>query len=163
MCSNSVGPQVHQHAAHALPFDLEHPHHVAARQQLVDLRVVDGQVVSVYSMPWRSLIRRTVSRIRRQGRQAQEVDLEQPDRFEDRVLILRDLLGDRRLRRAHQRRVVDERPVGHDHGRGMDRGMASHPLQLAGGVEQVLDVVLALVQLHAGRPSRTRGPRSALP
>ena len=106
-----------------------------------------GRLVSVNSMPWRSLIKRTVSRIRLRVARPRKSILSSPidSRIGYSYCVIFSVTADFGGRISG--RIVDQRLVGHDDGRGMNRGVTGHSLQLAGRIKQLLDVVLALVQI----------------
>ena len=100
------GAQVHQAAPHPRTFDLEHAHHVARSEQLIDLGVVDRQVFQRVLDAVALLDQPGAFTHQGQRRQPEEVHFQQADRFEDRILVLGDGRGDAGLGRTHQRRVI---------------------------------------------------------
>ncbi len=167
-----AGLHLGEDAAHALAFDLEDAADLAAGEQLegfrrvlVFERDVGEAVVDVVALADQA------GRLAHDGEraEAEEIDFEQPDGFEDRELVLGDGAGDRVLVAAHERRVVRQLAVGHDHGGGMHAGMARHAFQVHRRIEQVahpfvFGVLLRqvpAVEVMAGRKHVADGGRFA--
>ena len=138
---------VGQDTAHARTFHLEDAGHFTARQQTVSLWIVQGDVVQrvARAVPFDNQARRFAHDAQRG--EAQEIHLEQADGFEHRKLILRHHFGDGRLLRAHERRVVNQRLVGHDDRCGVNGSMARDPFDQAGGFQQLLHLRLLVMRL----------------
>ena len=144
------GLHLGQHAAHALALHLEDPADFSAGEQ--------GEGVTG-SIPFVGNVFQRVDNVvplldqpcslahDRQGAEAEEVDLEQPDRLQDREFVLRNGAGHRGFAAAHDRGVVGQLAVRHDHGSRMDAGVAGDPFQLHGCVEQFFDPLFLGVKI----------------
>ena len=133
-----------QQRAHRTAVELEHAERVAAGEQLVGRLVVQRQrqQVEFLAVVELDVLDRVVDD--RQVAQAQEVHLEQAERLAGRVVELRDdhAVGVP----AHQRDVVDDRLGAHDHAGRVHAGLPDQALDAAGGVDDLLDVRVGVVQ-----------------
>ena len=138
------------HVGEALRLHLEDAVGVAAGDELVDRRVVDGDLVGgerrlVGVVPPHPLERLVDHG---EGLQAQEVELDESGR-------LRVVLGELRDQRVAlvvlvDRDVLPERPVGDDHAGGVKAGLPVQPLERHGDVEDVAGGHLALRAVGLG-------------
>ena len=130
-----VRAHLHQEAGHPCAFQLEDAGRVPRAEKFERLGVIDRDVVQVQLHAVALLDQVAGALHDRQGGQAEEVHLEQPERLDDRHLELGHRL-DRRVfvnvaGRAVQRDVVDHRLVGDDHPGGMGAGVAHHAFHAA--------------------------------
>ncbi|GAD59813.1 hypothetical protein MBEBAB_2063 [Brevundimonas abyssalis TAR-001] len=123
-----------QGVAHALGFQLEHPHRLARGHQLIGARIIQRQAAPVLRRaPPLQIAPRAVQH--RQGLQAEEVELHETRRFHPfHVELGGGNVGPRILIQRHQ---LGQRPVGDHHPRRVGRGVAVQPFQLQRRVQQV--------------------------
>ncbi len=145
-------PHPGQRPPHTFRFQLEHPDRVAALEQFVDRRVVQGQRQEIHLDP--ALSQQPLAFLQhRQSLQTEEVELHQSGCLD----IFHVELGDRhvRARVAVERHQLVKRAVGDDDAGGVGRAVAGQALELHRQVEQALDVLVAAIfgdQLgHAGQ------------
>ena len=125
--------------------ELEHAERVAAGQQLVGGLVVERQAEQVDRDAPVGLDGLDRVGHDRQVAQAEEVHLEQAEALAGRVVELRDdraVVGP-----GPHRDVVGERLGGHDHAGRVHAGLADQALDAPGGVDDLLDVRLGVVQV----------------
>ena len=84
----------------------------------------------------------------REGAEAEEVNLEEADGFEDGEFVLGDGAGDAGFGAAHERGVMLQLAVGDDDGGGMDAGVAGDAFELHGRFEQFLDPLFLAVEFE---------------
>ena len=136
-----------QQRPHRAAVELEHAERVTAAEQLEGRAVVQalGQLVQVQrdAAAGLDVLDRVVHD--RQVAQAQEVHLDQAERLAARVVELGDDLAV--LLAAHDRDQLDQRLAGHDHAGRVHTPLALQVLQAAGGVDDLADVLVGLVQL----------------
>ena len=139
-----IGLERLEQRAHAVGIELEHAERVSARQQLVrlpvierDLRVVDDALAVVLDVGERVADDRQVG-------QAEEVHLDQAERFARMVL---ERGGDGAVGALQQRRGVGDRRGTHDRGARVDSGLANQPLDALRLLGDALDFGIGVVQL----------------
>ena len=139
-----IGLERLEQRAHAVGIELEHTERVSARQQLVrlpvierDLRVVDDALAVVLDVGERVADDRQVG-------QAEEVHLDQAERFARMVL---ERGGDGAVGALQQRRGVGDRRGTHDRGARVDSGLANQPLDALRLLGDALDFGIGVVQL----------------
>ena len=136
------GLQAHQDLPHPRRFQLEHPFGLAAAQHLV------GGLVVVVQLCHREggvlfLDGRLGVPDDGQGPQTQKVHLEQPQ-----LLDLGHVeLGHRQPVVGGKGQVVVDRLGGDDHAGRVGGGVPGHPLHLGGGVDQLFDLGVVVVEL----------------
>ena len=121
-----------QQLTHATGVELEHPEGVATGEQLVGLLIVRGQCLEVDVDPPVGLD--VLDAVADDGEvaQTQEVHLQQPDGLAGGVGPAGD---DRAVLGAFPHRdAVEQRDTRHDHGAGVDAGLADDALETACGV-----------------------------
>ena len=146
-----MGAHLGQHTAHSSAFHLEDATHFTAREQFERLPCHftfkgDGcqgvlDAVPFFDQP-PSLAHH------RKRTQAEKVHLEQPNRLQDRKLKLGHRVGNTPLAGPHERGIVDQFLVRHNHRGGVDAGVTRHPFQFHRIVEQTGDPRLILIKLH---------------
>ncbi len=143
----ALGLEAAQHLAHAFAFHLEQARYVPAGQEFVDVGVVQGDVaqVQVHAVVLADEIARPPHD--GEGRQSEEVHLEQADLLQGFHLVL-GYHAALALGGAVQGHVLHQRLVGDDDARGVGGGVGGHALQSARGIYQRLEIgrVLVLVQ-----------------
>ena len=137
--------EAHANAGHAAGLDLEHAAGLAPGDHLKGLLIV-----------FRDARQRKVRRVgpdhlhriiqHRQVPKAQEVHLEKAQLFQGGHHIL----ADHRIIVFRQGHVLIHRPLGDDHARGVGGGVAGHTLQGFGGIDELLDLGVRVVQLAKG-------------
>ena len=158
MSPKLVGRTALQRAPHALRFELEHAHRVAALEQGVDLGIVPRQRVEIDVDP---AIGEQLGRLleHRQRLEPEEVELHQAGIFD----IFHVELGDRHVgpRIAVERHQLRERPIADHHARGVGRRVARQPFQLHRQVEQVADVAWFLYSAASSLTRRSARGRAS--
>jgi hypothetical protein len=137
-----------QGVAHALGFQLEHPDRLARGHQLIGRLVVERELVpDRFGPASRQVVARPVQR--RQGLEAEEVELDQPRRLDPLHVELAGRDGGARvLIQGHQ---LDQRPVADDDAGGVGRGVAIEALQLQRRLQQVPDRRFGVARLLEAR------------
>ena len=131
-----VGLHLDQRLAHADRFDLEHADRLAARQHLVGLGIVEGQLRQVdRNAALGDQLHRDGQR--RQRLQAEEVELHQPGLLDPFHVELGDAHAGARIDR--ERDELLQRPVADDDAGGVGRGVAVQALELLRDLEQAPD------------------------
>ena len=143
---------LHQPAAHARAFHLEHAGGFASPQQLVSGRVVGGDVVKGKLNALALADQVAGTRHDGQGGQAQKVHLEDAHGFENTHLELGDgfdraVFSGGGAGGAVQGQVFDDRLIGDHHARGVRAGIAHHAFHAGGGIDQLGQVWLRFVNL----------------
>ena len=137
-----LGLQPHANTGHAGGLDLEHTGCPALRDHLVGLRVVVGDAVQrkVRLVPLHHLHRVVQYR---QVPQPQKVHFQQPQ------LLQRghDILAHHGVVVPCQRHIFVHRTLGDDHASRVGGGVAWHPLQRHGGVDELLHPWIVPVQI----------------
>ena len=137
-----LGLQPHANAGHAGGFDLEHARRPALRDHLVGLRVVVGDAVQreVRLVPLHHLHRVV---------QHRQVPQPQKVHFQQAQLLQRghDILAHHGVVVPRQRHIFVHRPLGDDHASRVGGGVAGHPLQRHGGVDELLYTGVVPVQV----------------
>jgi len=141
---DGLGLHLHQVAGHAVAFQLEETNRVTFADELVNLRVVNGDVAEC------QLNAVTLSdvfagfRHDRERHQPQEIHLEQTEVVDAVHVVLRHGF-DRQLIaaacRSVQREVFRERFITDDHAGGMRAHVAQASFHPPGGIEQVLHLI----------------------
>ncbi len=147
--------QLHDEIGHARGFDLEYALGVALAEQVVGLRIVDRDRVDVEGLE-AGLLADHPLRIRHQGQrlQSQEVELDEADLLDAAHVVLRHHVAG--LRVLVERDHLDQGlRSDHDAGRVLG-GVAREPLEVAGGVEQALDLGIHVHQCPQLRRLRDR-------
>jgi hypothetical protein len=164
------GPRLHLHQVptHPGPFHLKHAEHVPAAEHLVGLGVVERNTVDVQIDCVPSLDKLAGARHHGQGRQAEKVNLEQSQPFQDLHLELSDpahrvvLRSD--FRRAVEGDVFRDRAIGDDDPGGVRAGVAGYAFQLAGGIDELTQIGRGLVDLfESSHAFQCIGDRQRLP
>ena len=140
-----VGLHGTQQLTHRPAVELEDAERVAAAEQGVRGRVVEGEVLEheVDVAVGLDVVDGVVEH--REVAQAQEVHLDQPERLAHRVVELGD---DRAVLLAlHDRHDVDQRLAAHDDAGGVHAPLADLAFEADGGVVDLADLGVALVQL----------------
>ena len=142
---NVLGLEAHADAGHARRLHLEHAGGAPLGEHPEDLGVAvgDGLQGEAGVGPPHQL-HRVVQH--RQVPKAQEVHFEEAQLLQHRHLEL----GDHRLVVFRQGHVVGHRQAGDDHAGGVGGGVAGHPLDGPGGVDEELHVLVLAVQLLEG-------------
>jgi len=143
-----VGLQLLDQVAHAARFELEDRGGLAALEQRVGRRIVgrqrgdvDGCLAEFRAARVDRLDRPVDDR---QRAQAEEVELDQPDRFDVVLVELRDQAFAAGFR--EHRRVVRQRAGCDDDAAGMAAGVARQVLELEREIDQLLDVLIGRIQ-----------------
>ena len=140
-----LGLEAHAHAGHARRLHLEHAGGPAVGEHLEHLRVVvrdvrQGEAGAGFLHQLHGVVQDG------QVAQAQEVHLQQAQLLQGG----HDVLGDHRLVVLGQRHIVHHRPPGDHHPGGVGGGVAGHPLNGLGGVDEAVNPLVPLVQLPQG-------------
>ena len=140
-----LGPQAHAHAGHARGLHLEHAGGLAGRDHLKGLRVV---LRDVRELEVRQALLDHLHRViqHRQVPQPQEVHLQEAQLLQGG----HDVLAHHGVVVLRQGHVLVHRPLGDDHAGGVGGGVAGHPLQGLGGVDELFHLLIGLVLLPQG-------------
>ena len=142
---DGLGPQAHAHAGHAGGLHLEHAGGLSGGEHLIGLRVV---LRDVRELEVRLALLDHLHRVvqHRQVPQAQEVHFQKAQFLQGGHHVLADhcvvVFG--------QGHIVHHRPLGDHHAGGVGGGMAGHPLQGPGGVDELFHLLVGLVLLPQG-------------
>ncbi len=140
-----VGLHPLQEVADAAAFQLEHALGLAAAQQIVRRLIVEREGVGIDLLAGGLLDQPHDLGEDRQVAQAEEVHLQQPGLLD----VGHRPLGDDFLLALHvlQGEVLDQRPIGDHHGRGVGADVAGQALDLLGQVQQLADLGVGVVDL----------------
>ena len=146
-----IGLHLLQQVADAAAFELENALGLAAAQQGECLGVVERKLIGIDPLAGGLLDQLDALGQNRQVAQTQEVHLQQAGRFD----VAHRPLGDDFFFAGHaaQRDVLDQRPIGDHHRRGVRADVAGEPLDLHGQIDQLADFRIVVVdpfQIGAG-------------
>ncbi len=141
---------LHHITRHTVAFQLEDARGVALIDELERFCVLDGDIFQGQIGPMSFFNQLARARHNGQGAQAQEIDLEQPQRANDRHFELCNGLDGAVFGpggRAVERHVVHHRLIRDHHPRRVGARIADRAFHLSGGVDQILQVIGLVVQL----------------
>ena len=135
-----AGLGIHQHALHAHTFKLEHGFGLALGEQAVDLGIVERQVLVGKVFLAGVALHDELARDLQDGEcgQPQEVELHQANRLHIVLVVLTDCRFAAGL--LVERAKIGQLARGDEHTAGVHADVAGHALQLAGQLQQGLDV-----------------------
>ena len=148
---NRLGLQAQTHTGHAGGLHLEHTGGAALRQHLEDLRIIHRDLLQIE-------VRLILAHHLHSIRQHRQVPQAQKVHFQQAKLLQRDhvILADNGFVVASQRYILVHRQSGDDHAGGVGRGVAGHPLQRLGGVDEFFHPFIGLIEIGQlpGQPQR---------
>ena len=141
---------LHEVTRHARAFQLKDAGGVPRSQEFEGFRVINRDVIQVQLHPATLFDQVAGALHNRQGRQAQEIHLEQAQRLDDRHFELGDRFNRRLFRAAGwpvQWDVIQDRPVGNDHARSVRPGAAYRAFHVPGGVDQLFQIRRRIIDI----------------